>query len=302
MQETLLKWFQSQQRDLPWRHTHDPYAILVAEVMLQQTQVDRVIPKYREFFQRFPTLQALAEAPTAQVIRTWAPLGYNRRAVRLQRLARTVVSQYGGHLPQKPQELLHLEGIGPYTAAALACFAFGEDVAVLDTNARRVLGRLFFGVKGGTPQQLRVLADEVLPQGQSWAWSQALMDLGAILCTRQRPRCLLCPLRPRCRAYPELQRGVREVAEAVPTHRPHQAPFYGSTRYYRGRIVERLRGLEPAESLSLESLGRDVKPGFTTEDASWLLQLLQGLERDGLLVLRWGSTEGTLVQLQVALP
>ncbi len=143
VQRILLQWYAVEQRDLPWRSIYDPYAILVSEIMLQQTQVERVIPKYQQFLAAFPTLQALAPAPTADVISTWVPLGYNRRAVSLQSIARQVLADYNGRIPDFLDELLKLKGIGRYTAGAIACFAYHKQVATVDTNIRRVLHRIF---------------------------------------------------------------------------------------------------------------------------------------------------------------
>ena len=145
MRVALLDWFAVFGRDLPWRRTRDPYRIMVSEIMLQQTQVDRVIPKYHAFLEAFPTLEALAAAPTAEVIRAWSGLGYNRRAVNMQRAARAVLDEHGGQFPRDFAALLRLPGIGPYTAGAIACFAFEQDVAFIDTNIRRVVQRLFVG-------------------------------------------------------------------------------------------------------------------------------------------------------------
>ncbi|MGZ3673158.1 MAG: A/G-specific adenine glycosylase, partial [Ktedonobacterales bacterium] len=147
----LLAWYAAQGRThLPWRHTRDPYAVLVSEVMLQQTQVDRVLPKYQEFLSRFPTLEALAAAPTADVIIAWASLGYNMRAVRLQQIARQAVAEFGGALPDTLDTLMALKGIGRYTAGAIACFAFEQHVATVETNIRRVLWRVFRGIEPAT--------------------------------------------------------------------------------------------------------------------------------------------------------
>src|SRR5579863_5358728 len=143
----LLQWYAAEQRDLPWRSIDDPYAILVSEIMLQQTQVDRVLPKYRQFLAAFPTLSALAQASTAEVITAWVPLGYNRRAVSLQSIARQVLAEYDGRIPDSIDELLKLKGIGRYTAGAIACFAYRKQVATVDTNIRRVLHRIFFGLE-----------------------------------------------------------------------------------------------------------------------------------------------------------
>ena len=282
----LLEWFQEQGRDLPWRQTRDPYAVLVAEVMLQQTQVERVLPKYVEFLERFPSFQTLADAPRSEVIRAWSPLGYNRRAVRLQEVAQQVVEVWGGTLPQDLGELRTLKGVGPYTAAAIACFAFEQDVVVLDTNVRRVLGRVFLGPEPAPQQDVEQVAQEALPTGQAWQWHQALMDVGATLCTVLRPRCMLCPLRPWCRAAPSLQEGARRMAEArTPYRTARQAPYKGSNRYYRGKVVEHLRGLEDGERVPLPELGHRLRPDFDLTQVAWLWKLLRELEADGLVRL-----------------
>jgi A/G-specific adenine glycosylase len=209
--ERLLAWYAAHGRDLPWRHTRDPYAILVSEVMLQQTQVDRVLPKYREFLARFPTLAALAAAPAADVIRAWAPLGYNVRAVRLHQIARQAVAEYGGALPGTLEGLLALKGIGRYTAGAIACFAYGAPVATVDTNIRRVLWRVFRGVEPAAwptgqaaAREALALAEWALPAGAAYDWQQALMDLGATVCLGRQPACERCPLASCCAALAEV--------------------------------------------------------------------------------------------------
>ena len=202
----LLRWYQEQGRRLPWRQTRDPYAILVAEMMLQQTQVDRVVPKYAAFLATFPTIAGLAAASRGEVIRHWAGLGYNRRAVHLHRIAQQVVTDHDGVLPTDPATLRTLPGIGRYTAAAVACFAAEAPVPVLDTNVRRVLGRVFLdawlddGERTEPPPEPTgwLLAAAALPRRAAYAWNQALMDLGATVCTAARPACLVCPLAPLC--------------------------------------------------------------------------------------------------------
>ncbi len=213
-QANLLAWYAGEGRaHLPWRHTRDPYAVLVSEVMLQQTQVDRVLPKYREFLDRFPTLQVLADAPASEVIKVWAGLGYNMRAVRLREIARQAVAQYGGALPATLDGLLALKGIGRYTAGAVACFAFGLPVATVDTNIRRVLWRAFRGIEPAlwpsgerAAREALALADWALPADRAYDWQQALMDLGATVCLARRPACERCPLRECCAAYEETGR------------------------------------------------------------------------------------------------
>jgi A/G-specific adenine glycosylase len=205
-QRGLLAWYARHGRDLPWRATSEPYHILVSEIMLQQTQVERVIPKYHEFLGRYPTLERLARARPAEVLRTWYPLGYNIRPVNLQGIARETLARYGGHLPEDAVALRGMRGIGRYTAGALLSFAFRRDAAIVDTNVRRVLGRVFLG-----PRRLARLrgqkgmwdlAEALLPKGRAYDWNQALMDFGATWCTARAPRCRRCPMRRFCATYP----------------------------------------------------------------------------------------------------
>ncbi|MEQ1785889.1 MAG: A/G-specific adenine glycosylase, partial [Acidimicrobiales bacterium] len=192
----LAGWWEEQRRDLPWRRTRDPWAVLVCEVMAQQTQVARVAERWAPFLERFPTPTALAEAPVAEVVRAWAGLGYNRRARDLHRCAQQVVDRHRGQLPAALDELLALPGIGPYTARAVLAFAFERDHGVVDTNSARVLARW-----AGRPLRVReaqAAADEVVPPGRAWMWNQAMLDLGAMVCTRRHPRCDECPTRRSC--------------------------------------------------------------------------------------------------------
>ncbi|HNP59566.1 MAG TPA: A/G-specific adenine glycosylase [Nitrospirales bacterium] len=199
-QKRLLAWYGEFGRDLPWRRTSDPYKILVSEVMLQQTQVDRVIPKFHEFLGKYPTLQDLAEAQPEDVRKTWYPLGYNIRPYRLQGIACETIERYGGAIPHKPEELLSLKGIGRYTAGAIRSFAFNKDAPILDTNVMRVLHRIFIG-KGEAKKQkaeLWLLSEKLIPRGKGYDFNQALMDFGAMVCTARKPICLLCPMRNIC--------------------------------------------------------------------------------------------------------
>ena len=209
MVEALLRWYERERRDLPWRRTQDPYAILVSEVMLQQTQVARVVPRYEAWLARWPTAESLAAAPLEQVLREWVGLGYNRRAVRLWEAAR-VVAREGW-----PEQLQELPGVGPYTAAAVGSFAFGRDEVAVDTNVRRVVARL------GAP-----LAP---PPGRAAQLNQATMELGATVCTARAPRCGACPLRSWCD-------GPAVVAAA---RRPRER-FEDSNRWVRGRVIASL--------------------------------------------------------------
>jgi A/G-specific adenine glycosylase len=223
----LLDWGTARRRDLPWRRTRDPWAILVSELMLQQTQVARVVPKYHAFLDRFPTPMACAAAPAGDVVRAWAGLGYNRRAVNLHRAACAIVERHRGTLPDTLDGLLALPGVGPYTARAVLAFAFERDVGVLDVNAARVLARAF----GGSTQ---TAADSLVPPRAGWAWNQAVLDLGATVCIKRSPRCGECPLTGGCAWH---STGGPDPAVAAPP----QSTFEGSDRQGRGRLVDALR-------------------------------------------------------------
>ena len=202
----LLKWYRQNGRDLPWRHTRDPYRILVSEMMLQQTQVDRVLPKYEEWVAKYPSLEALAEAHPDDVDRTWRPLGYNARPRRLHAIAKEVVTLHNGKLPSDEQTLRSFKGIGAYTAGAVQSFAFGRRAPIVDTNVARVLFRVFIGHGNrsdtATKKHLWVLSATLLPRKDVYDFNQALMDLGAMVCVARGPRCLVCPMNPICQAYP----------------------------------------------------------------------------------------------------
>ncbi|HEY8551672.1 MAG TPA: A/G-specific adenine glycosylase [Vicinamibacterales bacterium] len=202
--EKLLAWYRRHGRALPWRTTDDPYHILVSEVMLQQTQVDRVLPKYHEWLSKYPTLHALATADEDDVVRTWYPLGYNIRPRRLQAIAREAVERHDGRLPSDEATLRSFKGIGAYTAGAILSFAFRQRAAIVDTNVARVLFRVFVG--DGDPRShamkrhLWELSRVLLPQRDVFDFNQALMDFGAIVCTARKPKCLVCPMAKGCAA------------------------------------------------------------------------------------------------------
>lgn len=202
----LLSWYRINGRTLPWRTTSDPYHILVSEVMLQQTQVDRVLPKYHEWLAKYPTFEALAAADEADVSQTWRPLGYNIRPKRLRTIARESVERFGGTLPSDRETLLSFKGIGAYTVGAIQSFAFGQRAAILDTNVARVLFRVF--VAKGDPKahamkkQLWGLSEALVPYKHVFDFNQALMDLGATVCAPRTPRCGGCPMKGFCRTSP----------------------------------------------------------------------------------------------------
>lgn len=235
-------WFELEGRThLPWRLTRDPYAICVSEFMLQQTQVDRVIPKYHAWLEAFPTWQALAKGSPAQVLRLWSGLGYNSRALRLQKLATAVVDQYNGKLPGDADQLVALPGIGPYTAAALQAFAFEQEVVVIDTNIERILLRYFWALpnleREKIAQKIKLLINKPeAKQHHPFAryFFQALMDFGAKVC-KGKPLCPVCPLRDQCQAY---------QTQTFLVKRPKQSHFPHSRRFYRGMVLKLLKAKE----------------------------------------------------------
>lgn len=267
-------WFEVEGRThLPWRLTRDPYAICVSEFMLQQTQVDRVIPKYHAWLDAFPNWSALAKASPAQVLRLWSGLGYNSRALRLQKLASAVVNQYNGKLPDDADQLLALPGIGPYTAAALQAFAFEQEVVVIDTNIERILLRYFWALphlaREQIEQKIRLLLGK--PEAKHHEpfaryFFQALMDFGAKIC-KGKPQCMVCPLRDQCKAY---------QTQSFIVKRPKQSHFPHSRRFYRGQV---LKLLQAKEQLTMQELLAVDIQGY-----QWS-EILQTLQKDQLVMM-----------------
>jgi len=272
VRKRLLRWYRTSARPLPWRETRNPYKILVSEVMLQQTRVNRVLEKYPRFLKQFPSFSSLAKSTPAEVIVAWRGMGYNNRAVRLRSLAQIVCNNYRGRLPTDPDTLTQLPGIGRYTANAIACFAFEQHVAVVDTNIARVIRRVF----PRSSTDAWKTAERILPARQAYDWNQALMELGALICTASNPRCADCPLLRHCPgAYKQ-----RRVRPAVRKPEPGRNGI--PNRIYRGRIVEELRRRN-GKPAALAGLGRLILPGFSGHDKIWLLRLVKALEKDGLV-------------------
>ncbi len=203
IQSKLLQWFEKTKRDLPWRKTRDPYAIWVSEIMLQQTQVATVIPYYQKFLKTFPTIRSLARADLSKVLKVWEGLGYYSRARNLHRAAKTILNHFDGKIPHNLKDLLSLPGVGRYTAGAILSIAFNQEVPILDGNVKRVLSRLFAmtGVAKKTENLLWKYSASLIPEGYAGSFNQALMDLGATICTPKNPLCLRCPLNKLCKAY-----------------------------------------------------------------------------------------------------
>ena len=282
--ERVLAWFAEAGRDLPWRATRDPYRVLVAEVLAQQTQAARAAAAWPRFLERFPDVHALAAAAPAEVLRAWQGLGYNRRALALRQTAQAVVER--GGWPATVEELAALPGVGPYTARAVACFALEQPVAPVDTNVARVLARSLVGTDPAqlTPAARQRLADQALPgpaggpsrpgaSGTAWAWSSALMDVGALHC-RPRPRCDGCPLELTCR--------WRALGPAAPPPRPKaQAPFATSDRRWRGAVVRALAAAP--DGLERSALADQVQAAAADRPSGWFDTLLARLESEGMV-------------------
>jgi A/G-specific adenine glycosylase len=277
LQRAVLTWGERERRDLPWRRTRDPWAILVSEVMLQQTQVPRVIPRYVAFLDRFPTVAAAAAASSGEVVAEWVGLGYNRRAVRLHAAARMIMHDFGGRFPRDAIGLRRLPGVGPYTVRAVLAFAFEADAAVVDTNVGRLLARV--AGRPLTAGEVQAAADAALPAGEAWAWNQALLDLGAHRC-RPAPRCDACPLAPGCRWH---QAGLAPPDPATGSARVSggQSRFDGSDRQGRGRLVAALRGGPVAAGRLADVMGWPGDPERAERVAATLVA-------DGLAAIEGG--------------
>ncbi len=285
LRKALLEWYAAEHREFPWRETTDPYPILVAEVMSQQTQLDRIVDAWQAFLDRWPSISDLAAADQAAVVGFWTDhnLGYNNRARYLNEAAELVIEEFDGVMPDSPSALQKLPGVGPYTANAVASFAFNNGNAVVDTNVKRVLYRAF-NVKDDSDSFART-AGELMPPDDSRAWNNAIMELGGTVC-KKNPECdtAECPWRPWCHAY----RTGDFTAPDVPT----QPAFDGSRRQFRGRVIAALNEAGP---LGLDAIGSRIRVDYTPEGEGgreWLLDLLEDLADDGLVTLE--ETNGEL--------
>lgn len=285
--DALQNWYVEHRRALPWRETTDPYAILVSEIMSQQTQLSRVEAAWEAFLDRWPTVADLAAADQAAVVAFWSEhsLGYNNRAKYLHTAATQIMTEFDGEVPAEPERLQELHGVGPYTANAVASFAFNNGNAVVDTNVKRILYRLATAEHDGE-LDYQELADELLPAGESRIWNNAMMELGALVC-QQTPRCdeMPCPLREWCDAY--------QVGDFTAPDVQTQPSFEGSRRQFRGRII---RALSEHGELTLDALGPRIRIDYAPDGEygrEWLRELLTDLEADGLVAI-----EGDTVQLR----
>jgi A/G-specific adenine glycosylase len=277
VRDAVLAWYDANGRRLAFRSTRDPYAVLVSELMAQQTQAERAATAWTTWMARFPTVGSLAAAPVADVVRAWAGLGYNRRAVNLQRAARVIVDELGGRVPDTVEGLDALPGVGPYTARAVAAIAFGRPVGAVDTNVRRVLGRVAAGDPGAiSASDLQALADAVVPAGRAGDWTHALMDVGAGPCRPRAPRCADCPALAWCRF------AAGDRAATAPRRQPHRTTepaFPSTTRWLRGRIVERARDAEDGDWVAFDD-------PIGTHDRRAVHEAVVALSGEGLLEMR----------------
>jgi A/G-specific adenine glycosylase len=275
--DAILAWYVDHGRFLAFRRTSDPYAVLVSEAMAQQTQAARAGEAWLRFLERFPTVGALAAASPADVLRAWQGLGYNRRALNLQRAARRIVERHDGRVPADLEALEALPGVGPYTARAIAAIAFGRPVGAVDTNVRRVLGRIVVGDAPGVPAaELQLLADATVPADRAADWTHAVMDVGATVCRPRQPSCDACPARWWC-AYAA---DVRPRSSERPTARTRTPPvaFAATSRWLRGRIVDRLRSAPDGAWTQIEG-------PIGGHDAQAVSTALTALAAEGLIEL-----------------
>ena len=272
----LIEWYEADHREYPWRETDDPYPILVSEIMSQQTQLDRVVDAWDDFLDRWPTVDDLAAAPRGDVVSFWSghSLGYNNRAKYLHEAAGQIVDDYDGEFPETPAELQELMGVGPYTANAVASFAFNNGDAVVDTNVKRVLYRAF-DVPDDDAEFERVASD-LMPEGDSRVWNNAIMELGGVACEKT-PRCDVagCPWREWCHAY--------ETGDFTAPDVPTQPSFEGSRRQFRGRVIETLGEYD---DLPLSELGPRIRVDYGGDTGrEWLRDLVADLADDGLVTV-----------------
>ena len=285
LRTAVLGWYRRHGRTLPWRGDNDPYTVLISEIMLQQTQVNRVLVKLPLFLAAFPSMKDLSKAPQRAVVSAWRGMGYNNRAVRLHRLSRLVMERHRGRLPVNAEELRTLPGVGRYTSHAILAFAFRKPVPVVDVNVRRLLSRLFWRLPdtGSVRPENEIwsLAGLILPDRRQYDWNQALMDLGATVCTARSPRCTDCPVVRLCRSAGKMK--PRSAASSRTESLRHGLP----NRIHRGHIIDTLRGRK--RPLPLTLLGPMLTPRFSAADVSWLSALVQALERDGLVTVKPGQ-------------
>jgi A/G-specific adenine glycosylase len=277
--QTLLKWYKENARGFPWRIADvDPYVVLISETMLQQTQTSRVAARLPLFLKTFPTINELAKASNGTMLRQWQGMGYNSRALRLRDTARAIVEQHGGIIPSDVEALQRLPGVGSYTSAAIACFAYNKRVVVLDVNVRRVYSRLISRqpttIDVESDAVLVAFAEQVIPARKSAQWHHAVMDLGATICTARAPKCDACPLSTLCpSAFVLKPANKKKLQEPMFRDQPQ--------RIWRGRIVEALRDVEQGKTITITALCKKVLGSHTADESAWFDSILTSLAKSG---------------------
>lgn len=321
-QKLLFAWFKKHGRVLPWRvkdhkdaqsiigvretlatyftksWQRDPYRVIVSELMLQQTQVDRVLPKFEHFMNKWPTVFDLAQASLSEVMIAWQGLGYNRRARFLHEMAKIVVKKYNGIFPKTEQELQKLPGIGEYTARAVLTFAYGQDIGVIDTNIKRIFSRVEFGVEPTaipvSPKEFQSFIDLMVPKHQGDPWNQTLMDFGALVCTSKSPKCDHCPVKTLCAAQDTAKKHHKKtyaemlkIPQSIKNKKP-SIPFEQTNRYFRGRVVDKLR--ENPTHMEELRMHMEINHGLTSRKKFG--EIIESLVLDKLIYIR-----GSIVSL-----
>lgn len=276
---SVLQWYRRHRRLFPWRRTHSPYKILLSEIMLQQTQAHRVVEFYKRWLQKFPTFSALSKASKGKVLREWSGLGYNNRALRFHRLAAIITEQYHSRLPKDVMILQSLPGIGRYTAHAVACFAFQQQVPVVDVNIKRVVTRVTKRVRSSAEmlpeKKAWQLAEKFLSRKHAYEWNQALMDIGALVCTARNPKCGECPLKKICRSA-----FSSSFSKQVTKNKKKEPSWKGiPRRLYRGKILKLLH----QQSMSVQHIASRLWKGKDRNDTAWLNSVLRQMQNDGLI-------------------
>ena len=276
-QKDLFVWYTTYGRhDLPWRHTDDLYHITVSEIMLQQTNVPKVIEKYTAFLKRFPTWQKLARARQASVLQQWQGLGYNRRALNLHKMAKVIVKEHNGHVPRDPDILETMPGIGPYTRSAILVFGCNYDLMACDVNIDRVIRR-WSGKKKWSEKMAENIAKTFLPHGQARDFHGAMMDFASLICTKRNAHCLQCPFSKICLSYPDPKDDVR-LKKKEPGRSEHGKHI--PRRIYRGRIIEILR----SKKTDTNTIGSKIKKDWDgRKDKKWLIDILLQLQKEGMI-------------------
>jgi len=262
-QGKIFDWWEKNRRDLPWRRTHNPYYILISEIMLQQTQVSRVLTRYQEFIYIYPTAQSLATAKTSDILKLWKGMGYNRRALYLKKAAEVIVKNYNGVFPDSEKELLLLPGVGKYTARAILVFSFKKDVTMVDTNIRKIITHFFYSDVIQPEKNIAETADRLVPKGKSWEWHQALMDYGAMNASEWR----------RPERSPELVEG-----RSRRTGQKKIISFRQSTRFFRGRIMDLVREKDWKEDMLIREMIQTYE-----KDKPFYQKSIEKLIQEGLL-------------------